>query len=294
MSNSTPTPPPAPHAGGSPSSPTGPAPRADAEAPRQRNVLGFVALGVAALGFLLAVIPGFLIGGWVLLPIGFILGIVVVCLRGKAKWPGVAAIIVAVVGTIAGVIAFAVMTANAVSEAFGPDEVSVVEQEDAEQPADEPQAEEPAEVEPAETSEAGTRENPLSLGTEVRGSDWAVTVNSVELDANKAIRAENSFDDGPGEGKQYVLVNITATYLGEGSGMPAEVGVAYVTADGTTVNSYDKIVMTPDSFDSLSELYTDASTTGNIAFAVPSATAADGVLAVEPGFLSDRVFFAVQ
>lgn len=85
---------------------------------KPRNVLGIVALALAAVGFIFACIPGALIVGWILLPIAFILGIVALFQKGKPKWQGVTAIIVSVVGTIIGVIVFLVVAATAFSDAF--------------------------------------------------------------------------------------------------------------------------------------------------------------------------------
>lgn len=86
---------------------------------RPRNVVGIVALALAAVGFIFACIPGALIVGWLLLPVGFILGIVSLFQKGKPKWQGVTAIVVSVVGTIVGVIVFISVVAGAVSEAVG-------------------------------------------------------------------------------------------------------------------------------------------------------------------------------
>lgn len=83
-----------------------------------RNVLGIVALAVSAIGFVFACIPGALIVGWVLLPIGFVLGIVALFLKG-AKWPAITAVIVSVVGTIIGFVVFFSVVANAVSDSLG-------------------------------------------------------------------------------------------------------------------------------------------------------------------------------
>jgi hypothetical protein len=82
------------------------------------NPLGFVALGSAVVGFIFACIPGALIVGWILLPIGFILGIVSVFLAKRAKWPGITAIVLSVVGTIVGIVVFFALAAGAVSDAF--------------------------------------------------------------------------------------------------------------------------------------------------------------------------------
>lgn len=110
---------------------------------KPRNVLGIVALALAAVGFIFACIPGALIVGWILLPIAFILGIVALFQKDKPKWQGVTAIIVSVVGTIIGVIVFLVVAATAFNDAFG-DTVtgevgtSDIVEEDAPARADEP------------------------------------------------------------------------------------------------------------------------------------------------------------
>lgn len=85
---------------------------------KSRNILGIVALALAAVGFIFACIPGALIVGWILLPIAFILGIVALFQKDKPKWQGVTAIIVSVVGTIIGVVVFFVVVATAFNSAF--------------------------------------------------------------------------------------------------------------------------------------------------------------------------------
>lgn len=255
---------------------------------KQRNIPGLIALIVSAVGFIFACIPGALIVGWVLLPIGFILGIVSLFLKGKVKWQGVTAIIVSIVGTIIGIIVFTVVVATAFNDAFGGSDVEVGSPTTVTEEADAPADDEGA------AAEAGTRENPIALGTPFSSSDWTVVVNSVTLDANAQIAAENPYNEAPDAGSVFILVNYTVTYIGtdpEGQ-MPAFVGLDYVTADGVTINSLDKIVLAPDAMDSTSPLYEGASATGNYAIQVPSPV--DGVLAVRAGMITDKVFVAVQ
>ncbi|WP_144935554.1 tripartite tricarboxylate transporter TctB family protein [Rothia kristinae] len=84
---------------------------------KARNVVGIIAMVCAILGTILACIPGILALGWILLPVGFIMGIVAVCLKGKVKWQGITAIIVSVVGTLIGFLVFFLVIANAVNDA---------------------------------------------------------------------------------------------------------------------------------------------------------------------------------
>lgn len=255
---------------------------------KQRNVLGLIALIVSAVGFIFACIPGALIVGWVLLPIGFILGIVSLFLKGKVKWQGVTAIIVSIVGTIIGIIVFTVVVATAFNDAFGGSDVEVGSPTTVTEEVDAPADDEGA------AAESGTREKPIALGTPFSSSDWTVVVNSVTLDANAQIAAENPYNEAPEAGSVFILVNYTVTYIGtdpEGQ-MPAFVGLEYVTADGVTVDGLEKLVLAPEAMNSTSPLYEGASATGNYAIQVPSPV--DGVLAVRAGMITDKVFVAVQ
>lgn len=79
------------------------------------NVLGVVALVIAAVGFVFACIPFVQLVGFVLLPIAFVLAIVALFLPG-AKWPAITGLIVSVVGAIVGAIVFAVVTIGVVGQ----------------------------------------------------------------------------------------------------------------------------------------------------------------------------------
>jgi hypothetical protein len=73
------------------------------EAPKKLSVLGLVGLGLSALGTILVFIP--LIGfvGFILLAAGFVVSLISLFLKGK-KWPGITGLILAVVGTIIGIV----------------------------------------------------------------------------------------------------------------------------------------------------------------------------------------------
>ncbi|MCU1633375.1 MAG: hypothetical protein JWM61_2027 [Micrococcaceae bacterium] len=256
---------------------------------KQSNVVGLIALIAAVLGFIFACIPGALIVGWILLPIAFILGLVSLFLRDKSKWMGITALILSIVGTIVGVAVFFAVVATTVDEAIGSGDTTVVEPSQ-----DAPVEDGAAEEEPA--TDAGTRENPYPIGSVIESDDWRIVVNSVTLAATDAVIAVNQFNEPPAEGSEYILVNYSATYLGDDPNgqMPAFVSLDYVTSDGTTVNGFDSIAVAPEPIDTTSTLYTDGTATGNKTFAVPTATAGQGVLAVTPGMFGDKVFVAVQ
>ncbi|PAU91997.1 hypothetical protein CK505_02820 [Kocuria sp. WN036] len=264
------------------------------KAKKQSNVVGLIALITAVLGFVFACIPGALIVGWILLPIAFVLGLVSLFLKDKSKWMGITAVILSIVGTIVGVVVFLTVVTTSFDEALGSGNTTVVEPSD-DAVADDGAAEEDG-AEGDAAAEAGTRGNPYPIGSVIESDDWRVVVNSVTLDATDAVVSVNEFNEPPAEGSEYILVNYSTTYLGDDPDgqVPAFVTVEYVTADSTTVNSFDNTVVAPEAIDTTSTLYTDGTATGNAAFEVPTATADQGVLAVSPGMLGDKVFVAVQ
>lgn len=280
-------------------------PAAEKAAP-ERNVLGIVALVTAILGAIFACVPGALIIGWVLLPIAFILSLVSLFLRGKKRGAGIAALIVSVVGTVIGVIVFLTVVAGAFDEAFSDETTASLPSAEVETADDDEQNSEDGEVseaaaadddteEAAADEELGTRAHPYPLSTEISSEDWTVTINSVDLDADAEIAAENPFNDEPEEGHNYILVNLTAEYTGDDAeGSTPMMSVEYVSPQGNTFKSYDTAAVEPEPFDSLTTLYQGASETGNIAIHVPSEDIEDGVLSVSPGMFADTVFVAVD
>lgn len=267
--------------------PTQPFPPQPTKAKKQLNVVGLIALVTAALGFIFACMPGALIVGWILLPIAFVLALVSLFLKDKPKGMGIAALILSIVGTIVGVVVFFAVVGSSIDNALGSGDTKVVA------PSGDAGATDGA-ADPA--AEAGTRGNPYPIGSVIESDDWRVVINSVTLAATDAVIAANSFNEPPTEGAQYILVNYSTTYIGDDPDgqMPAFVSIEYVTVDGTTVNGLDKLVVAPEPVDTTSTLYKDGTATGNEAIEVPTATAGQGVLAVRPGMLADKVFVAVQ
>ncbi|WP_426940086.1 hypothetical protein [Pseudarthrobacter sp. S6] len=263
-------------------------PPQSAKAKKPLNVVGLIALITAVLGFIFACMPGALIVGWILLPIAFVLALVSLFQRDKPKGMGIAALILSIVGTIVGVVVFFAVVGTAASNAFGSGDTKVVAPSGDAGATNGGAAEAPA-------AKAGTRETPHPIGSVIESKDWRVVVNTVTLAATDAVVAANRFNDPPAAGSEYILVNYSVTYIGDdvNGQTPSFVSVAYVTADGRTVNSYDKNVVEPDPISS-NALYKDGSATGNEAFEVPSATAGQGVLAVRAGMLGDKVFVAAK
>ncbi|GAA4116876.1 DUF4352 domain-containing protein [Enteractinococcus coprophilus] len=270
--------------------------QSQAQPPKQRNVIGLIALVTAIVGAVFALIPGAMILGWILLPIAFILSIVSLFMKNQKRGQGIAALIISIVGTFIGMIVFIGVVGSAVDEAFN-------EETQIQSPIDGAEMQEPEDIvvdeDAAESADAdaedGTRANPLAIGSTISDSEWEVTINSVDLDATDVIMAENPFNEAPADGNVYIMVEVSATYTGtDPEGETPWVTVEYVSAGGNSFASHDSMVVAPNSFDSLETLYEGASATGNISLEVPEDEIADGTLKVSPGLFSDAVFFTVQ
>ncbi|HHU40126.1 MAG TPA: hypothetical protein GXZ45_12705 [Propionibacterium sp.] len=254
-----------------------------------RNTVGLVALVTAIVGFVFALWEGAYIIGWILLPIAFVLSLVGLFQRDRSKRAAIVALIISIVGTVAGGIAFAGSIGRAFESAAGGPVTAA-----APAPVQGGQTEAPPAEQPAGDSSAqGTRDNPYPLGGTIANNDWELTVNSFTADATQAVLAENQFNDEPAPGHQYALANVTVARLAEEAASPLfEVTVEYVTAQGNVVGSSDAMVVAPDAI-SPNELYKGASTTGNVALQVPEGD--DGLLRVRLGFLGgDDIFFATS
>ncbi len=217
-----------------------PEPTEPPKSKKPKNVLGVIALALSAVGFVFACIPGALIVGWVLLPIGFVLGIVALLLKDKPKWQGVTAIIMSVVGTIVGVVVFISLAAGAVSDAIDSTTSAEVGTSDV---ADE---EEGAEQEPAVTGPEDLVLGESAFGMDSSGYGWyAVQVTNpnedyvftslaaIEVEAYDAAGVLLDTDASYGtilQGESYYV----GKFLNIGAGVIDHIEVRGPTADAAT------------------------------------------------------------
>lgn len=255
------------------------------EPAKNRNAVGIVGLVVAVLGTIMSVVPGAAIIGWILLPFGFILGLVGLFMSGKPKGTSIAAVIVSIVGTIVAMAFFVTVIGDAFEEAFD-DEVTVSQPESGSSGA----GAAPDSIGSDTDDSTGSRANPSAIGDVLSSDEWEVVVNSFTRNATDQVMAANMFNDPPPPGSQYALVNLTATYIGDESGHADFLRAAFVTDTGNVIRDYDHSAVTPDPLEG--ELYTGASATGNIALAVPEGE--PGLLRLALGAFGGEVFVAVE
>ncbi len=256
--------------------------------PKQRNTIGIIALAVAILGAIMSVVPGAAIVGWILLPFGFILGLVGLFMRGKPKGTAIGAVIVSIIGTIMAMVFFVAVVSDAFDSAF--DEDVTVAQSGSGGSGGSGGSETEAAADNG-GSDIGTRANPSAIGDVLGTDDWEVVVNSFTRNATEQVMAANMFNDPPPPGSQYALANLTATYVGDDSGRAGSIDVSFVTDAGNVIRSFDNAAVTPEPLEG--ELYNGASATGNIDLAIPEGE--QGLLRVELGtFGGGEVFVAVE
>ncbi|WP_158268481.1 DUF4352 domain-containing protein [Corynebacterium liangguodongii] len=255
-----------------------------ADAHPGNNVLGVIALVCAIAGLILSCIPGILLLGWILLPIGFILGIIALFLPAK-KATAIAAIITSIVGALVAASVFVFVIGNAFEDAFDED-VTVSQGESSSAPtgtsggAGEP---------------GSTRENPLPIGATVENEEWAVTLNGVNPAATDEVLAENQYNEAPAPGQTYVLVDVSITYKGTNpqGEIPLSI-IEIVTPDAATVSWFDAAATAPNNVDLASALYNGGTASGNLAFLVSEEAAQGGVIAIQPDPFAQKRFFSTH
>ncbi|WP_413450236.1 hypothetical protein AA0Y32_06155 [Georgenia phoenicis] len=157
-------------------------------------------------------------------------------------------------------------------------------------PAEDAATEEPTEAatEDAPAGEQGTRGAPYPVGTPVTDGEWDVTLG-VPREAWAEIQAENQFNEPPAEGMAYYLVPVTATYVGDETGLPwMDLSVQFVGSDARTYT--DSCGVIPGDLMDVDELYEGGTAEGNVCVTVP--TGADGLWTLSTGWGGNTVFFS--
>ena len=165
------------------------------------------------------------------------------------------------------------------------------------EPAEDEAAEEEPEAE--ESAALGTRDNPLAVGTTIEMGDWTLSVTEVSLDATDAVMGENEFNDPPVDGRQFVMFNVDATYVGAESGTAwldfgwGIVGSAGNTFGGGSMDDYCGVIPSP--LDDTGETFPDGTVSGNVCISADTDQLDGATIRIEESFSFDdtRAFFAL-
>lgn len=231
--------------------------------------------------------------------------------RPGSSWTLVAAAVTGVVGLALGAgIGFLVWggddedsSASSPTSSAPESEAAESTDEPTEEPAEADATDEPssdASTEPADDVETiappapsgrsgeGSSDAPLAFGETVTTEDWEVTLGA-PVDATDAVMAENQFNSPPAEGSAFYTLPVTATYLGDETGVAwIDLTAGFVGADG--VATVDGCGVVPGDLMDVEELATGEVAEGNLCVAVP--VDADGQWSLMVGWTEDPVFFA--
>lgn len=139
----------------------------------------------------------------------------------------------------------------------------------------------------------GTRaRNPYPLGATVEDGGWSVVVHSVTMAATDEVLAASDTNVAPPDGEEYIIVNLTITYVGPAAtGQPSDlVSVGWALRNSSGDPQPGVFAAPPDPIDPVAILKTGQSVTGNLALRVPSDPA--GVLAITLGPDASPVYVA--
>jgi hypothetical protein len=144
----------------------------------------------------------------------------------------------------------------------------------------------------------GTRGNPHPLGETVRVGEWDVTVLSATQDATEAVLAENQFNDPPSEGRQFFVVEVSATYEGaESEEVFTGLTMSTVGDSAVAYTSFeDTCGVVPGELDAFSEVFPGGTQVGNLCWHVLTDDVESLVLIVDNAFSfdEDRAYLALR
>lgn len=238
--------------------------------PKRANRLGLLALAVALSGAVLACLPVVRPVGWLLLPVGFLLGVVALFGTNRKLGAAVAALGVSVAGAGVAAVVGLLTVDNSFTvdfrEGFAAGYAATSGQESATSvvtPA-------PIGTPPSEpVTGPGSRVEPFPIGRSLVFDEWEVTIDAIDLDGTNAVLDSRYPVDPPDPGTRYALVTATSTYLGDGSAHARDIRFDFVTASGVVIRSTDKHVMPPDPRHGDTELYAGGAHTGHDAIQIP-------------------------
>lgn len=188
-----------------------------------------------------------------------------------------------------------VKTAVAVDDAAnGSDEAST--QPEVKDAPNQPEKESTTQADTKPAMDGSSREVPLPAGEEFGNENWRVTLSTTVQDASDVVLAENLFNDEPAEGRQFVMVEVNATYIGDDTGLPwTDLRFDFVGSQGNTFGSgsNDYCGVIPNDLTDLGEMHPGASGGGNVCVSVPAEQIEGGVWAVRE-FLGDPIYVALD
>jgi hypothetical protein len=149
---------------------------------------------------------------------------------------------------------------------------------------------------PIEDEAGGPAAETVPLGVAAPVGDYEVTLDAVELDGNAIVAGANDFNEPPAG--QYVVIQLTATYLGTEEGTPGwDLSAIFHGTDSRQYSDSDCSAVLPDDAMDAPTLNAGGSDTFQFCMDVPPTAIEGGQLSIEPtvSFDSDaRVYYAIR
>ena len=137
----------------------------------------------------------------------------------------------------------------------------------------------------------------VPIGQAAEVGPWTLTVTGVTEDATKQVMAENQFNDPPGEGEQFYMAAVEATYNGDDSStFWVDVSLKAVGDSSVAYEGFDgSCGVYPDPIDDSGETFPGGSISGNVCWKVNSDDVGSLVMIAEESFTFDnqRTFFSL-
>lgn len=140
--------------------------------------------------------------------------------------------------------------------------------------------------------------NPLEVGRVSQVGSWRLRVVSVIPDATEIVMTENEFNDPPGEGEQFYLVTIEATYNGDASGsFWADMTLKSVGESAVAYEPFDSDCgIITDDINNSGETFPGGTITGDVCWTIESTDAESLIMIAEESFTFDdtRAFLSLD
>ncbi|MGH8792845.1 MAG: hypothetical protein ACRDXX_09380 [Stackebrandtia sp.] len=146
------------------------------------------------------------------------------------------------------------------------------------------------------STSAGTAEDPYPVGTTVVIGDWDVVFDETVLDATDAVMSENEFNPEPQAGRQFVMVGVTATNIGDANAaMWADLQFGFQGSDGTLhseIADDSTCGVIPDPISDDFDVAPDHEAIGNVCVSVPAEYIDGGAWHVTDILETQEAYFA--
>jgi hypothetical protein len=153
---------------------------------------------------------------------------------------------------------------------------------------------EAAPVDPGAVEDTAETPEIVPLGVPAQVGDYEVSVDAVQLNGNETVAGANDFNEPPTG--QYVITQLTATYVGAEEGTPGfDLTAIFHGTDSRQYSDTDCSAVLPDDAMDAPTLNSGGSDTFQFCMDVPPAAIEGGQLSIEPtmSFDDERVYYAI-